>query len=249
MKKNILLLVLLLAQSVVGFAKTNDVFMATEEGIKTFEKYIDTLFFMDEYSHADDVYTLYSSEYIRVGDYFYNVKIYDSIYDKEEADGLDLTDSLFSKIVVDCIVPMRNNRNEIVYNADGSPVSSYMKRFQFINDNTSVAFSQRGLGLVVNKVLPPSRKAYRTIPLSSDRIALAFRGRQDACSLRQLLIIVLDKMTATLVFNKEVEVTDIIEQKNLETFVIQDNWYEDCVELVPHLRNMVFGFGKITIEE
>ena len=230
-------------------AKTNDVFTVSDGKIITNSKYLDSLWISEEQSHEDEIYTLYSSEYISMGDCFYNIKIYDSIYDKEEGEDIGLLDSLFSKIEIDCIYPMRNTQNEIMYHVDGTPISAYTRHFTFFNDAVLTVFSQGGFGIVEKKYITPSKKAYRTVQLSSDKTALVFRGRQDACGLRILNIIVLYNGTATLVFNKEMEITDIKEKKNLETFVLQDNWYEECVELIPNLRNMVLGFGKITIED
>lgn len=194
--------------------------------------YVDTLYYNAEQTHVDADYTLFKTDTIHSGDgYVYEVRAYQHRMDLEE-----LGDSIYSRVDI------------VFHNVNGNTGQPH-DTLRLYNDMVWTRFTSGGFGLVSHPYTEqPSNATFRAVPLGKECTALVFRGMQYGTELRRLTIIVLYKGSATLVFHKEREVTNIVRDKDKTTFVIQDNWYEEEVQLIPHLTNMVFGNGTITTE-
>lgn len=195
-------------------------------------QYVNKLYVDKYYKHDNASYKLTDSVIVNTNnDYWYEVKSYMFVDDEYDY----MADTTFCRLDIVCHAKR---------NTKGSDTS-----YVFINDNRWLRFNHGGFGFFTKYWEDSANIMFKQINVSKDIVALAFRGFRDSAGLPELSVFILKGRDITLVYNKEVDVSEIIENNGMTTYILQDNWFrDDEEEFIPHLVKMVFGNGTITIE-
>lgn len=197
-----------------------------------------------EITHNSADYKMIDSTNIITDDcYLYEVKFFQ--HKNEDVESFE-GGNIFTRLNIDCKVPIRENNGKVTYKTDVEP-------FVFYNDNMWFQFNYFGFGAYTANTNYDNRFAKdicRKIKLSKDCYAIALRGQRDAIDGPGLTIFVLYKGKAQLVYlNYAIEINEIKEEGDKTTFVLQTPKYDDNGKIIPVISKMTFANGMISLEE
>ncbi len=197
-----------------------------------------------EITHNSADYKMIDSTNIITDDcYLYEVKFFQ--HKNEDVESFE-GGKIFTRLNIDCKVPIRGNNGKVTYKTDVKP-------FVFYNDNMWFQFNYFGFGAYTANTNYDNRLAKdicKKIKLSKDCYAIALRGQRDAIDGPGLTIFVLYKGKAQLVYlNYTIDINEIKEEGDKTTFVLQTPKYDDNGKIIPVISKMTFANGMISLEE
>ena len=197
-----------------------------------------------EITHNSADYKMIDSTNIITDDcYLYEVKFFQ--HKNEDVESFE-GGKIFTRLNIDCKVPIRENNGKVTYKTDVEP-------FVFYNDNMWFQFNYFGFGAYTANTNYDNRLAKdicRKIKLSKDCYAIALRGQRDSIDGPGLTIFVLYKGKAQLVYlNYAIDINEIKEEGDKTTFVLQTPKYDDNGKIIPVISKMTFANGMISLEE
>ncbi len=197
-----------------------------------------------EITHNSADYKMIDSTNIITDDcYLYEVKFFQ--HKNEDVESFE-GGKIFTRLNIDCKVPIRGNNGKVTYKTDVKP-------FVFYNDNMWFQFNYFGFGAYTANTNYDNRLAKdicKKIKLSKDCYAIALRGQRDAIDGPGLTIFVLYKGKAQLVYlNYAIDINEIKEEGDKTTFVLQTPKYDDNGKIIPVISKMTFANGMISLEE
>ncbi len=197
-----------------------------------------------EITHNSADYKMIDSTNIITDDcYLYEVKFFQ--HKNEDVESFE-GGNIFTRLNIDCKVPIRENNGKVTYKTDVEP-------FVFYNDNMWFQFNYFGFGAYTANTNYDNRLAKdicKKIKLSKDCYAIALRGQRDSIDGPGLTIFVLYKGKAQLVYlNYAIDINEIKEEGDKTTFVLQTPKYDDNGKIIPVISKMTFANGMISLEE
>ena len=197
-----------------------------------------------EITHNSADYKMIDSTSIITDDcYLYEIKFFQ--HKNEDVESFE-GGKIFTRLNIDCKVPIRENNGKVTYKTDVEP-------FVFYNDNMWFQFNYFVFGAYTANTNYDNRFAKdicKKIKLSKDCYAIALRGQRDAIDGPGLTIFVLYKGKAQLVYlNYAIDINEIKEEGDKTTFVLQTPKYDDNGKIIPVISKMTFANGMISLEE
>ncbi|MBO4597068.1 MAG: hypothetical protein J5676_04205 [Bacteroidaceae bacterium] len=205
-----------------------------------------------EITHNSADYKMIDSTNIITDDcYLYEVKFFQ--HKNEDVESFE-GGKIFTRLNIDCKVPITDNNGNITYAPNGNVTyETADEPFVFYNDNMWFQFNYYGFGAYTANTNYDNRLAKdicKKIKLSKDCYAIALRGQRDSIDGPGLTIFVLYKGKAQLVYlNYAIDINEIKEEGDKTTFVLQTPKYDDNGKIIPVISKMTFANGMISLEE
>jgi len=187
-------------------------------------------------NHFAKNYKLIDIKTVKAGNgYTYNIKSYQNKEDSWDLFG----DSIFSKIEIACHTP-----KDTAFNG-----AKRATNFVFFNDNEWLRFNYWSFAPYSdNPRFESGREVFKVYNLSSDCVAIVFRGFRDSVSPPELTIFILYKDSAVLVYNSDHEINSISTGEVSTTMNLEKLTFDDENKAISVKSTMIFGSGNITLK-